>query len=48
LDRDELEHLIEAGGAHYVAGVLRAAAGEGDRPKSRKRSLLEGLLEGGE
>ncbi len=49
LDRGELEHFIDAEGAHYEReyGGQRDQGG-GDRPrKSKKRSFLENLLEGG-
>jgi uncharacterized protein len=53
LDRGELEHLVDAEGAHYEREYEREYSrdsGERDRPKkkSRKRSFLENLLEGGD
>ncbi len=51
LDRGELERLVEAEGAHYEREYSRShEEREGERPrksKSKKRSFLEGLLEGG-
>lgn len=50
LDRGELERLVDAEGAHYEREYSRSHEGsEGERPrKSKKRSFLEGFLEGGE
>lgn len=52
LDRGELEHLIEAESSHYEREELSQRSGEkgGERkPKSKKRSFLENILEmGGE
>lgn len=51
LDRGELERLVEAEGSHYEREYSERRREEsGGRPhkKSRKRSFLEGLLEGGE
>ncbi|HEX6587245.1 MAG TPA: zf-TFIIB domain-containing protein [Solirubrobacterales bacterium] len=51
LDRGELERLIEAEGSHYEREYSERRKEEsGGRPhkKSRKRSFLEGLLEGGD
>jgi Zn-finger nucleic acid-binding protein len=49
LDRGELERLILAEGSHYEREYSEQRGGEGERPKkSKKRSFLEGLLEGGE
>jgi Zn-finger nucleic acid-binding protein len=49
LDRGELERLVDAEGAHYEREYSRSDERErGDHPrKSKKRSFLEGLLEGG-
>jgi Zn-finger nucleic acid-binding protein len=49
LDRGELERLVDAEGAHYEREYSRDSE-ERDRPrkKSKKRSFLENLLEGGE
>jgi uncharacterized protein len=49
LDRGELERLIDAEGAHYEREYSSGREEQkGDRPrKSKKRSFLEGLLEGG-
>jgi Zn-finger nucleic acid-binding protein len=49
LDRGELERLIDAEGAHYerqYSEWQQEDKGQKQR-KSRKRSFLEGLLEGG-
>ena len=51
LDRGELERLVDAEGSHYEREYTERRKEEsGGRPpkKSRKRSFLEGLLEGGE
>jgi Zn-finger nucleic acid-binding protein len=49
LDRGELERLIDAEGSHYEREYSEQRGDKGDRPKkSKKRSFLEGLLEGGE
>ena len=51
LDRGELERLIDAEGAHYEREYSeRQKHEEGGKPhkKSRKRSFLENLLEGGD
>lgn len=49
LDRGELERLVDAEGAHYEREYSRSYEEKGSRPKkSKKRSFLEGLLEGGE
>jgi uncharacterized protein len=50
LDRGELERLVDAEGAYYERDQSQPRREEqGDRPrKSRKRSFLEGLMEGGE
>jgi uncharacterized protein len=51
LDRGELERLVDAEGSHYEREYTEWRKEEsGGRPpkKSRKRSFLEGLLEGGE
>jgi uncharacterized protein len=50
LDRGELERLVDAEGAYYERSQSQPRREEqGDRPrKSRKRSFLEGLMEGGE
>jgi Zn-finger nucleic acid-binding protein len=51
LDRGELERLVDAEGSHYEREYNERRKEEsGGRPpkKSRKRSFLEGLLEGGE
>ena len=46
LDRGELERLVDAEGAHYERELSQHGKA-GDRPKkSKKRSFLEGLLEG--
>ncbi|MGE0066772.1 MAG: zf-TFIIB domain-containing protein [Solirubrobacterales bacterium] len=48
LDRGELERLIAAEGAHYEREPMqRSEEGRGGRRKPKKRSFLEGLLEGG-
>jgi uncharacterized protein len=49
LDRGELERLVDAEGAHYEREYSsRDEPERGERPrKSKKRSFLEGLLEGG-
>jgi hypothetical protein len=50
LDRGELERLVDAEGAHYereYGGREEEPRGEKPR-KSKKRSFLENLLEGGE
>jgi uncharacterized protein len=49
LDRGELERLVDAEGAHYEKEYSnRGGERESERPrKSKKRSFLEGLLEGG-
>jgi uncharacterized protein len=48
LDRGELERLVDAEGAHYEREYAKDFD-ERDRPKkkSRKRSFLENLMEGG-
>jgi uncharacterized protein len=49
LDRGELDRLIDAEGSHYEREDSERRGDGGDRPKkSKKRSFLEGLLEGGE
>jgi Zn-finger nucleic acid-binding protein len=51
LDRGELERLVDAEGSHYEREYTERRKEEGGgRPpkKGRKRSFLEGLLEGGE
>ena len=51
LDRGELERLIDAEGSHYEReySEWRKQEGEGKpHRKSRKRSFLENLLEGGD
>jgi uncharacterized protein len=51
LDRGELERLVDAEGSHYEREFDRRREEESHgRPhkKSRKRSFLENLLEGGE
>jgi uncharacterized protein len=49
LDRGELERLVDAESAHYEKEYSGSQERrEGERPrKSKKRSFLEGLLEGG-
>jgi Zn-finger nucleic acid-binding protein len=47
LDRGELERLVDAEGAHYERELSERRPESGDRQKkSKKRSFLEGLLEG--
>lgn len=48
LDRGELERLVDAEGAHYEREYSQGSK-EHERPrkKSRKRSFLENLMEGG-
>ena len=48
LDRGELERLIDAEGAHYEREYSRDEKGGHPPKKSKKRSFLENLLEGGE
>jgi Zn-finger nucleic acid-binding protein len=50
LDRGELERLVDAEGSYYEREQSNPKREEHtDRPrKSRKRSFLEGLMEGGE
>ena len=50
LDRGELERLVDAEGSHYEREYSGGRDEQkGERPKkSKKRSFLEGLLEGGE
>jgi uncharacterized protein len=50
LDRGELERLVDAEGAHYEREYGgRGEESRGEKPrKSKKRSFLENLLEGGE
>jgi Zn-finger nucleic acid-binding protein len=50
LDRGELERLVDAEGSYYESEQSKPRQeSQGDRPrKSRKRSFLEGLMEGGE
>jgi Zn-finger nucleic acid-binding protein len=51
LDRGELERLVDAEGSHYEREFSQRREDEShDRPhkKSKKRSFLENLLEGGE
>jgi Zn-finger nucleic acid-binding protein len=49
LDRGELERLVDAEGAHYEREYSRDYEDErGRQPKkSKKRSFLENLMEGG-
>jgi Zn-finger nucleic acid-binding protein len=47
LDRGELERLVDAEGAHYEREYSRDREEGGPRKKSKKRSFLENLLEGG-
>jgi uncharacterized protein len=49
LDRGELERLVDAEGAHYEREYKRDYERETGRPpkKSKKRSFLENLMEGG-
>lgn len=50
LDRGELERLIDAEGTHYereYSGPHEDDKGGRQPKKSKKRSFLEGLLEGG-
>jgi uncharacterized protein len=48
LDRGELERLVDAEGAHYEREYASDHEHEGGRPKkSKKRSFLENLREGG-
>jgi uncharacterized protein len=49
LDRGELERLVDAEGAHYEREYSRDNEGEQHQPrkKSKKRSFLENLMEGG-
>ena len=51
LDRGELERLIDAEGSHYereYSDWQKREGGGKPYKKSRKRSFLENLLEGGE
>jgi uncharacterized protein len=51
LDRGELEHLIDAESSHYERELSQRSEGKsgGHKPKSKKRSFLENILEmGGE
>lgn len=51
LDRGELEHLVDAEGSHYEREFeqRKEERGGGHKPKSKKKSFLENLLEmGGE
>jgi Zn-finger nucleic acid-binding protein len=49
LDRGELERLVDAEGAHYEREYSRDNDDDRGSPrkKSRKRSFLENLMEGG-
>ncbi len=48
LDRGELERLVTAEGSHYEREFTqRSDEGRSGRRKSKKRSFLEGLMEGG-
>jgi uncharacterized protein len=49
LDRGELERLVDAEGAHYEREYSRDNDDDRGRPrkKSKKRSFLENLMEGG-
>jgi Zn-finger nucleic acid-binding protein len=48
LDRGELERLVDAESAHYEREYSGGHRDHGDRPrKSKKRSFLENLMEGG-
>jgi Zn-finger nucleic acid-binding protein len=55
LDRGELEHLVDAENAHYESESSQRSDAHrsderqgGHKPKSKKRSFLENLLEMGE
>jgi uncharacterized protein len=49
LDRGELERLVDAEGAHYEREYSKDSEDESRQPrkKSKKRSFLENLMEGG-
>lgn len=48
MDRGELERLVDAEGAHYEREYSRDFEEQGrPRKKSKKRSFLENLMEGG-
>jgi uncharacterized protein len=46
LDRGELDRLIDAEDAHYDRSHDRPAESRGQKPRKKKKSFLENLMEG--